>query len=404
MTQRYKSVSFLEDKSKAVATVGGQTIIKDVVIVQGGMDKVGDWMDNTFIEGIVTQGNLSTTGIKSRAGHPNMCKDSLGTYLGDFYNFRAVEQDGKFKAIADLHLAEISKMTQIDGKGISYHDYLVEMAKNHPDKLGNSIVFTATSEPIQVDKETTANKLILDQFIASDIVDSPAATDGLFKSSDDLGMKLTEFLDENPGIFDAIEKNENAIEIFFRKYKSHLSNNTNKIMSLSTKIKSLLTGVTVKNIDVTDASGTIITVITDANEPQVGDKVEIGGQPAPDGEYTLPDGTVWSVMGGLIETITAPAPAEPAPVEPTPAQASEEPVIPAEDVVKSVESLKSEIESLKTMIENITKSNETKISDLETSILDVAKHVKSDFIPNIPTQRVRVSEEGNREVKRTPLK
>ena len=219
MQKRYKHIIFPSNPvAKSVAVIAGNTVVKDIVIVQAGIDKVGDYMDNEFINGIVAQGNAAPTGIKCRGGHPNMCKDSLGTYIGDYHNFRAIEQDGLYKAVADLYIAEIAKKTMIEGHGISYHDYVVEMAKNHPDKLGNSIVFTANSEYVKQEDGTEYYKLSLVQFRASDIVDSPAATDGLFKSDDDIGVKLTEFLDDNPEVLEAISKNENAIEIFFKKY------------------------------------------------------------------------------------------------------------------------------------------------------------------------------------------
>jgi len=385
--------------NKSVTEVSGKTVIKDIVIVQSGVDKVGDLLDNTFIEGIVSQGNQFETGVKCRAGHPNMCKDSLGTYLGDYYNFRAVEDNGQFKAIADLHLSDITKKTQIDGKGISYHDYLVEMSTNHPDKLGNSIVFTASSsETVEIEGKSV-NKLLLDSFIASDIVDSPAATDGLFKGVDDLGLRLTEFLDENPEIFESIEKNENAIDIFFKKYTKHLFNNQTKIMKLSERIKSLLGVHISKNIDITDASGTIITVITDANEPQPGDKVEIGGQPAPDGEYTFPDGSVWSVMGGVIETITTSTPAD----QTQPVQASEEPVVEpvVSETEKSIETLKSEINDLKELVSKLVEDKQ----ELEKSVIDLAKHIKSEYVPGQEVEKPRRTQtEEPTTLKRTPLK
>lgn len=377
MPRRFKSVNFFETESKSVATIAGLTVIKDVVIVQSGIDKVGDYMDDDFVKALVSQGNLAETGIKCRGGHPNMCKDSLGTYIGDYHNFRVVEHGGKVKAIADLYIADIAKKTQIDGKGISYHDYVVDMAKSHPDKFGNSIVFRASEEYIELDG-TDVPKLTLEQFVASDIVDSPAATDGLFKSDEDLGINLTEFLDDNPEVFDAIEKNEGAIDIFFKKYANHLSHKTSNTMSLKDRIKSSIAKAlnieTQKNIDVTDATGKILNVVTEATEPQVGDEVQIDGAAAPDGEYTFPDGAKWTVVSGKIETITPAA----APMDP-----HTEPQMASEEVVKSLNAANEKLKSLEQQLKTKEAQFEAFQKEVEEEFAFIHKNINSDYVPSV---------------------
>lgn len=380
MTKRLKSVNFFETESKSVATIAGLTVIKDVVIVQSGVDKVGDLMDDDFVKALVAEGNLAETGIKCRGGHPNMCKDSLGTYIGDYHNFRVIEDAGKVKAIADLYIADIAKKTQIDGKGISYHDYVVDMAKNHPDKFGNSIVFRASEEFVELDGKDVS-KLTFEQLIASDIVDSPAATDGLFKSDEDLGVKLTDFLDENPELFEALEKNEGAIDIFLKKYANHLSHKKSNPMSLKDRIKSSIAKAlnieTQKNIDVTDATGKILTVVTDAAEPQAGDEVQVDGGAAPDGEYTFPDGAKWSVAGGKIETIT-PAVAAPVdtPNDPQPQMLSEEAAKSLNEATEKIKSLEVELSESKKSLADFQK-------EVEEELAFIHKHIKSDYVPAV---------------------
>lgn len=377
--KRVKSVNFFEKTAKSIAVIAGLTVIKDVVIVQSGIDKVGDYMDNGFIDGIVKQGNEAQTGIKCRGGHPNMCKDSLGTYIGDFHNFRAVDHEGKYKAIADLYIADIAKKTMIDGKGISYHDYVVDMAKNHPDKFGNSIVFMASEEWIEMDGKDVP-KLILDQFVASDIVDSPAATDGLFKSDDDLGVKLTEFLDENPELFTALEKNEDSLGIFFRKYAHHLSlKGKNLNMTIKQKMAAWLKGEKPedkkqKNIDVTAGDGTILTVITDANEPKVGDEVQIGDAPAPDGDYVMTDGSTWKITDGKIAEIVPAAQGN----------SSESGGCNCGKNAKEIEALTQRVKSLETKLAASQKSSTTttqKQKELEEAFEELCKNIGSDFVP-----------------------
>ncbi len=369
MSKRFKSVNFYETEKKSVATINGLTVIKDVVIVQSGVDKVGDLMDDDFIKSLATQGNLSSTGIKCRGGHPNMCKDSLGTYIGDFHNFSAkVDADGQMKCFADLYIADIAKKTQIDGKGISYHDYVVDMATNHPDKLGNSIVFMADEEPSEIDGKSVM-KLTLKEngFIASDIVDSPAATDGLFKSDDDLGVKLTEFLDENPDIYKAIDKNPSAIEIFFKKY---IQNSKHKDMTVLKSLQKLF-GIK-KSLELTDASGAVLTIETDAAEPAVGDAVTIGGSAAADGEYIMPDNSKLIVVAGKISEIV-PAPAQ----DPTPAPADTQ----MADVQKSLDSMQKAFDDKLKAIED---KYESQIQDITKSIEFLGEQIKSGYTPEEP--------------------
>lgn len=373
MSKRVKSVNFFEKAAKSIAVIAGLTVIKDVVIVQSGIDKVGDYMDNGFIDGIVKQGNDASTGIKCRGGHPNMCKDSLGTYIGDFHNFRAIDHEGKYKAVADLYIADIAKKTMIDGKSISYHDYVVEMAKNHPDKFGNSIVFMADEEWVEVEGKQIP-KLTLTQFIASDIVDSPAATDGLFKSDEDLGIKLTEFLDDNPELFTALEKNTSAIEIFLKKYQSHL-----KSKNIDMNLKKLFQktfGTEQKDFTTTDANGTILTVVTEANEAKVGDEVTIDGTPAPDAEYVFPDGSKWKITGGKIETIT-PADAQPAQTPQDTTQQLSEQVKTLEVLQKSIQ---EKVDKLMSSIGDLQKSQEDNAKQIDF----IMEHTSSDFTPEVP--------------------
>lgn len=387
VSKRCKSVNFFETNSKSVVQINGQTVIKDVVIVQSGIDKAGDLMDDNFIKTLVDAGNAFTTGVKCRGGHPNMCKDSLGTYIGDYFNFNAVEQDGILKATADLYIAEIAKKTMIDGHGISYHDYVVDMAKNHPDKFGNSIVFMASEEWIDMEDKSVP-KLTLEKFIASDIVDSPAATDGLFKSDEDLGIKLTEFLDDNPSIFSAIEKNENAISIFFNKYENHLKS---KGIAMSKNLKELFASMfgKKKDFDTTDATGQILTVVTDAQEATIGDSVTINGTPAPDGEYTFPDGTKWQITGGKIETITTPQASD---TNPQPEQVSQD----------QVKSLQENINALAEKFDVVAKQVST-IDELAKKVDFIMENVKSEYVPEVvKTEEAHQKQDGGK--KRSTVK
>lgn len=376
---RKKSVNFYESKTKEVSVVNGLSVVKDVVIVESGIDKANDYFDKEALDFIVAVGNAATTGIKSRGGHPNMCKDSLGTYIGDFFNYRIVgdstDADGKgLSVIADLHIANIAKSTLING--MSTHDFVVQMAKESPDKFGTSIVFYADDEFIEVNSKSV-NRLIVTDYKESDIVDSPCATDGFFKSDEDLGVKLTSFLDENPELFDALEKNENAINIFGKKYAQHLKSK-NKSMS---KIKTLFAGISKslglsKDITSTDAvSGKLITIVTENEAPQVGDSVLVDGEVAQDGDYTLADGQSITVVAGAI-TVIMPAADVAVPEAP-------------ETQVEAIKSINARIDKMEKAnadsIKALVKSNEDNFKDfakgIEETLVGFAKSVKSEYVP-----------------------
>jgi len=127
-------------------------VIKDVVIVQEGEAKGhGVWLDSKFINDIAKQG-ASLSGIKSRFGHPNMCGNSLGDYLGEFQNFSSRRQLGKMQAIADLHLdRSIADKSPKYDKSLT--DYILQFASTKPEMFGNSIVFSGTQEERKVESE-----------------------------------------------------------------------------------------------------------------------------------------------------------------------------------------------------------------------------------------------------------
>lgn len=300
LMEHFKSKAIFEQPLKVDRELG---VIHDVVIVQEGVDKDSGYFDTDFINALVNGGNAQSKGVKSRFGHPNMCKTTLGTFIGRYKNFRVITEDDKQKAIADLHLDEITKKTQVEGQGISYFDYICDMAEKNSDMFGNSIHFKADVEYIDYEmngEAQTVERYIYESLVASDLVDSPAATDELFKSSDDFGVLGTQFLDENPAIFKALEDNPTLIEDFFKRYKSYL-----KHMNILKKVKQAV-GKT-KDVDLTLADGSIATVQTDNEKPQVGDSVvDSEGTPLADGEHLLPDGGKMVTEGGKITEMTPP--------------------------------------------------------------------------------------------------
>lgn len=292
-------------------------ILKNVEIAKFGKNKNDSYFSEEFLNDLVANGNAQKNGVKSRFGHPNMCATSLGTFIGRFKEFELRDQ----KVYANLYLDPITKDVQVEGKGISMFDYIVKMATSNPDMFGNSIVVMCDWEMIQLEneegKKEMVESLILKEFVSSDLVDDPAATDALFSSNpNDLGVIVTSFLDENPEIFDTINKNPNILQDFFERYFNYANRKSLNTFNMSkTDFFKKLFGKKPENkfdIDVTLADGSVVTVKTDAEQPQEGDEVvDDAGNPVPDGNHLLPDGGSIDTVDGKISKINDAAPNDP---------------------------------------------------------------------------------------------
>jgi hypothetical protein len=208
-------------------------IIQGVTIARVGPAKGHNgFVDRTFLLQIVDNAASKPAGIKARFGHPNICSQALGTYLGRFKNYSYSGDLVK----ADLHLDDTAKNTPSG----DLYSYVLDMAEKNPDMFGASIVFEI-GESIFLEEELDGEKIEKEYFRlkelrATDIVDEPAATDGLFSSVRLSGVEAfpgiaTQFLDENPEILDLIFSKPDSIIEFLSNYL------TNSKMNLSDKIK-----------------------------------------------------------------------------------------------------------------------------------------------------------------------
>ena len=286
-------------------------VIYGVVLAQKGLNKNGKYFSERFLNELKAKGDERGY-IKARFGHPTMCNNSLGSYIGRYKNFKVEDE----KLFGDLYLDDIAKDTNVEGRGITMYDYIMRMAQSNSDMFGNSIVILANYviEEYEEDgekKEADGHELI--EWISSDLVDDPAATDSLFHSADDLGVKITDFLDENPQIFEILEKEPKILGDFFSRYEAYLGRKNNKKnMKKGVFARALVAmfGKSLFDVDLTLANGDIITVETEAEEPAVGDKVKQktdGGEdaekPLADGDYLLKDERTLVVEGGVIKEI-----------------------------------------------------------------------------------------------------
>jgi len=207
-------------------------IIQGVTIARVGPAKGhGGFIDRTFLLQIVDNAASKPAGIKARFGHPNMCSSALGTYLGRFKNY-SYSSD---KVNADLFLDNTARNTP----GGDLFTYVLDMAEQNPDMFGASIVFEI-ADSVFLEEEVEGEKVKKEYFRlrelrATDIVDEPAATDGLFSirlsGAEAFPGIATQFLDENPEILEIIFSKPDAVTEFLSNYLS------NTKMNLSEKIK-----------------------------------------------------------------------------------------------------------------------------------------------------------------------
>ena len=210
-------------------------IIHNVLVVQEGEAKGHNlFLNQEFLENTAKLGNENAKGIKARFGHPNMCSTALGTYIGRYKNFHKKETN----VLADLYL---DKSAKISPNGNLY-DYILELAATNPDMFGSSIAFkcgkvnTLSEKDAATDKELTKNYATIEQLHAVDLVDEPAATNGLFAQfhQNDWAFTATSFLNENPSLLNALSNNPFLFTEFLTKY---LNNNNMPIPEEFKKFK-----------------------------------------------------------------------------------------------------------------------------------------------------------------------
>lgn len=354
--------------------------INNVVIANYGKNKNGTFFSDNFLEELLDYGNNAKNGIKARFGHPNMCSTSLGSFVGRYTNFRIENRN----LYGDLKVDDIAKKTKVEGRDISMFDWLFDMAENNPDVFGNSIHIIAedTEEVVNEngeDKTYYGHKLL--EWVASDIVDDPAATENLFYKTEDFGVLFTNFLDENQEVFNSIENNPEIIADFFERYENYINRkfkNKNKVSVLERIRKALGQSY---DIDLTLANGEIITVITDAEEPAVGDNVkDANGGALADGEHLLPNGEVLVTENGIITEIKEKE-------EPTGGDGEEEPT-PTE-IMNAVNALSNKFGVLNSKLnafKKYQKDNDSgmemlldKVTSLDSKFHNLAKGVGSDY-------------------------
>lgn len=112
-------------------------------------------------------------------------------------------------------------------------------------------------------------------------------------------------------------------------------------------------------------------VVTDAEEPAVGDSVLVDGAPAPDADHVLTDGTVVTTVGGVITAIT------PKVDDPVPA-----PTTDVSAMAEEVKSLTAKLETVEKSLNAVVEMQKS-ITELQSAVQLIAKATKSNYVAPI---------------------
>ena len=148
------------------------------IIELGRVNDSRPWhVDDETLSQVESMINAPNKGLKARWTHPNMCDDGLGKYLGRWQNAR-IEGDS---VVADLHLAKSAFDSPVGDLG----SYVLQLATEDPDSFGVSVASVLADE-MECEHEGEGTMPIrFASLYAADLVDQPAATNGLFGSIDD---------------------------------------------------------------------------------------------------------------------------------------------------------------------------------------------------------------------------
>ena len=253
-SKRWFSTGFM---SGGVTSVDAEkhTLHGAVLIRPGEALGHGMWIDKEFCQAVAAlsaNGKSAMSGLKARFGHPNMCSDALGTFLGRWKNI-TVDEQGFVRG--DLFLSSTASESP---KG-DLRKYVEEMAAKEPNHFGASIVFSTDWKAFEdyakehgaVEKQGMYGAYLdfetfkspdpdnlknlpharIAELHAADLVDDPAATDGMFSGAGGaaLASQMTEWLDthpevfaalKEPGVLDLVSRYSNELKPFVERYQS----------------------------------------------------------------------------------------------------------------------------------------------------------------------------------------
>ena len=209
-------------------------IIYGAKLMQKGPLRDGDsreWIvdDKTLLQ-VMDFGSRYNKGAKARFTHPSLSSDGLGSYVGRWQSLRR-EGDA---VVGDLHIADVAFESPKGDLG----SYILDLAEQDPDAFGISAaglmadeMFDSDENP--ADEETGKRPIRFRGIHAFDVVDTPAATSGLFSIDSQDGIPAaaaaildTYFADSDPQ--DVLGRFRSFLE---RHYECDLSSNSKEDLS-----------------------------------------------------------------------------------------------------------------------------------------------------------------------------
>ena len=234
--RRWFSTGFM---GGGVASVDAEKhTLHDAVMIRPGEALGHDlWIDAQFCQDVIARANeRGDKGLKARFGHPNMCSEALGTFLG---RWKGLKADAAGRVTGDLFLSS----TAAESPKGDLRKYVEEMAAKEPEHFGASIVFSRDEEAENAfmqahlrpeshmgdpegqkfqspDPANTRNlpHARCAELHAADLVDDPAATDGMFAGigGASLAAEMTEWLDLHPQVLNALNDDPALVNIVER--------------------------------------------------------------------------------------------------------------------------------------------------------------------------------------------
>jgi hypothetical protein len=258
--KRWFSTGFLAHGVGSVTA--DQHTLNDAALIRPGEARGHQmWIDGEMCRQVAAAGNeRGDKGLKARFGHPDMCSDALGTFLG---RWKALSVGEASVVRGTLFLSA----TAAESPKGDLRNYVESMAAKEPEHFGTSIVFSRdwiaeedfivanggefafgrwgdmsfvkmgtaktrkeipegmdyyvdTTNWKSPDPANTKNlrHARLSALHAADLVDDPAATDGMFSGATGtaLAARVSEWLDTHPEILTAFAEQPEMLGIVER--------------------------------------------------------------------------------------------------------------------------------------------------------------------------------------------
>ena len=123
INQKFQQHNFKVKPAENFSVDFKNKVIKNVVLCQVGEAKGhGVHVEQRFMDTVVESGSKFEKGLKMRFGHPAMCEETFGSFVGNCKNLSSHPGEAR----GDIHLSEVaSDSPKFDKDPV---DYLLKMA------------------------------------------------------------------------------------------------------------------------------------------------------------------------------------------------------------------------------------------------------------------------------------